>query len=74
MHVPSGASRHDLTGSTAGFSLLDASGAPLTAAVYYLRVWAYGVASPLVPIALDGGVDPLGPPTDLPAPSSALQH
>lgn len=72
--VPSGASRHDLTGSTAGFSLLDATGAPLAAAVYYLRVWAYGVASPLVPIALDGGVDPLGPPTDLPAPSSALQH
>jgi hypothetical protein len=68
--VPSGASRHDLTGSTAGFSLVDATGAPLAAGVYYLRVWAYGIASGLVPIALDGGVDPLGPPAGLPAPSS----
>lgn len=67
--VPSGASRHNLTGSTAGFSLIDATGAPLTPGVYYLRVWAYGIASPLVPIALDGGVDPLGPPTDLPQPT-----
>ena len=68
--VPSGASRHDLTGSTAGFRLVDAAGAPLSAGVYYLRVWAYGIASGLVPIALDGGVDPLGPPADPPSPSS----
>ena len=69
--VPTGASRHDLTGTTAGFSLTDAAGAPLGPGVYYLRVWAYGVASVLVPIALDGGIDPLGPPTDLPPPAAA---
>ena len=44
-----------------GFSLVDATGAPLAAGVYYLRVWAYGIASALVPIALDAGADPLGP-------------
>jgi len=68
--VPSGTSRHDLTGSTAGFSLVGSSGTPLVAGVYYLRVWAYGIASQLVPIALDGGTDQLGPPTDLPVPSN----
>jgi hypothetical protein len=62
--VPTGTSRHDLTGSTAGFSLIDATGNPLAAGVYYLRVWAYGIASPLVPMALNGGVDPLGPPSN----------
>jgi hypothetical protein len=50
--VPSGVSRHDLTGSSTGFSLVDPSGSPLATGVYYLRVWAYGIASPLVPIAL----------------------
>jgi hypothetical protein len=70
--VPSGASRHDLSGSTSGFSLLDAAGKPLAAGVYYLRVWAYGIASSLVPIAVDGGVDPLGPPSDLPAPAGTM--
>lgn len=68
--VPTGTSRHDLTGATAGFSLVDSSGAPLAAGVYYLRVWAYGIASKLVPLSLDGGTDPLGVPTDVPAPSN----
>jgi hypothetical protein len=68
--IPSGTLRHDLTGSTTGFSLVDSTGTPLSAGVYYLRVWAYGIGSQLVPLALDGGIDPLGMPTDLPAPSN----
>jgi hypothetical protein len=68
--VPAGTSSHDLTSSTAGFSLVAASGAPLETGVYYLRVWAYGIASQLVPLSLDGGTDPLGTPTDVPAPSN----
>jgi hypothetical protein len=68
--VPTGMSRHDMTSSTTGFSLVDSSGAPLAAGVYYLRVWAYGIASQLVPLSLDGGTDPLGAPTDVPAPSN----
>lgn len=68
--IPSGTSRHDLTGSTTGFSLVATTGTPLPAGVYYLRVWAYGIGSQLVPVALDGGIDPLGTPTDLPAPSN----
>jgi hypothetical protein len=61
--VPSGVTRHDLTRSSTGFSLVDATGAPLATGVYYLRVWAYGIASPLVPIAIDDGPDPLGTTT-----------
>jgi hypothetical protein len=68
--VPSGVSRHQITTSATSFGLTDASGVPLQPGVYYLRVWAYGIASPLVPIALDNAVDPLGPPADLPAPSN----
>jgi hypothetical protein len=68
--IATGATRHDISGSTSSFSLVDSTGTPLAAGVYYLRVWAYGIASSLVPIALDGGVDPLGPPADLPAPAA----
>jgi hypothetical protein len=68
--VPSGVSRHQITGPATSFGLTDASGVPLPAGVYYLRVWAYGIGSPLVPVALDNAVDPLGPPTDVPAPSN----
>jgi len=68
--VPSGTTRHDLTSSTAWFNLVGGPGAPLEAGVYYLRVWAYGIGSQLVPISLDGGTDPLGTPADLPAPSN----
>ena len=69
--VPSGTSRHDLTGSSTPFSLSDSTGQPLASGVYYMRVWAYGIGSGLVPISVDGGVDPLGPPPDMPAPPDA---
>lgn len=68
--VPPGATRHALTDATTSFRLTDTSGAPLAAGVYYLRVWAYGLASPLVPISLDYGLDPLGPPADVPPPGA----
>ena len=68
--VPSGVSRHVVAARETSFRLKDASGAPLVQGVYYLRVWAYGIGSPLVPLSLDNGVDPLGPPRDLPAPTA----
>ena len=67
--VPSGLTRHVMTDASTSFRLTDATGAPLPQGVYYLRVWAYGIGSPLVALALDNGVDPLGPPADLPQPS-----
>jgi hypothetical protein len=69
--VPSGTSRHDITGSSSPFSLTDSAGRPLASGVYYMRVWAYGIGSGLVPLSIDGGVDTLGPPPDLPAPPDA---
>lgn len=66
--VPPGRSNHAITAAATPFRLVDVTGASLTSGVYYLRVWAYGIGSPLVPLALSGGMDPLGPPTDLPAP------
>jgi hypothetical protein len=68
--VPSGVTRHALTSGATAFKLTDATGAPLPAGVYYLRVWAYGIGSPVVALALDDGVDPLGPPVDLPQPTA----
>jgi hypothetical protein len=68
--VPSGLTRHSLTAGATPFSFVDATGTTLSAGVYYLRVWAYGIGSPLVPLALGGATDPLGPPTVLPAPPS----
>ncbi len=65
--VPPGRSNHAITAAATPFRLVDVTGASLTSGVYYLRVWAYGIGSPLVPLALSGGMDPLGPPTDLPA-------
>jgi hypothetical protein len=66
--VPSGVTRHVITQGSKPFSLVSAGGVALAAGVYYLRVWAYGIGSPLVPMALGGGTDPLGPPMDMPAP------
>ena len=68
--IASGTTRHDLTSPTTWLNLVGGPGAALPAGVYYLRVWAYGIGSQLVPIALDGGTDPLGTPTDLPTPSN----
>ncbi len=65
--VSSGVTRHSIANGSSAFGLVDATGASLPAGVYYLRVWAYGIGSALVPLSLDGGTDPLGPPTDLPA-------
>jgi hypothetical protein len=67
--VPSGVSRHVISTGSTSFSLTNPGGAPLPPGVYYLRAWAYGIGSPLVAVALDNGVDPLGPPSDLPSPA-----
>ncbi len=67
--VTAGTSRHDITGSATPFALTDSSGQPLPAGVYYLQVWAYGIGSGPVPISIDDGSDPLGPPSNLPAPA-----
>jgi hypothetical protein len=69
--VPSGVTRHVITQGSKPFSLVSAGGVALASGVYYLKVWAYGIGSPLVPMALGGGADPLGPPMDLPAPPGA---
>jgi hypothetical protein len=66
--VPSGVTRHGITDGSQPFTLVNATGVALSPGVYYLKVWAYGIGSPLVPMALSGGTDPLGSPADLPAP------
>jgi hypothetical protein len=66
--VPSGVTRHVIADGSQSFRLVDATGAAMSSGVYYLKVWAYGIGSPLVPMALSGGTDPLGPPADLPPP------
>ena len=65
--VPAGISRHDITDGTNELTLSGLSGSGSDVGVYYVRVWAYGIGSPLVPFALDGAVDPLGPPSELPS-------
>jgi hypothetical protein len=65
--VPPGLTRRSITDGSTPFSFVDATGTALPPGFYYLRVWAYGIGSPLVPLALGGGTDPLGPPADLPA-------
>ncbi len=66
--VPPGLTRHSIGGASAQFGLVDATGASLAPGIYYVRVWAYGIGSPLVPLGLGAATDPLGPPSDLPAP------
>jgi hypothetical protein len=64
--VPSGLSRHSIASGTAAFSLVDARGLSIGPGVYYLRVWGYGIGSPLLALNVGGGTDPWGPPRDLP--------
>jgi hypothetical protein len=68
--VPSGISRHAITDGSSELSLAGLAGPGSGIGVYYVRVWAYGIGSPLLPMALDGAVDPLGPPSDLPSPAA----
>ena len=63
--ITPGSTSHSIGAGSSAFAL-EANGAPLPAGVYYLRVWAYGIGSPLLPLALDGGQDPLGAPVELP--------
>jgi hypothetical protein len=65
--VPSGITRHAVASGSTAFSLVDARGLSISPAVYYLRVWGYGIGSPLVPLAIGGATDPSGVPTDLPS-------
>jgi len=65
--VPSGITRHQIaTGSTA-FPLVDARGLSISPGVYYLRVWGYGIGSPLVALAIGGATDAGAMPADMPS-------
>lgn len=65
--VPSGITRHAVANGSAAFPLVDARGLSISPGVYYLRVWGYGIGSPLVPLAIGGATDASGIPTDLPS-------
>jgi len=64
--VPSGLSRHSIASGPAAFPLVDARGLSIGPGVYYLRVWGYGIGSPLLVLNVGGATDPWGPPHDLP--------
>jgi hypothetical protein len=64
--VPSGITRHAVANGSTAFPLVDARGLSIGPGVYYLRVWGYGIGSPLVALAIDGATDPAGIPADLP--------
>jgi hypothetical protein len=63
--VPSGVTRIDVATGTAAFGLVGSTGSPLPAGVYYLRVWAYGIGSPMIPMSIDEA-GPLPTPAALP--------
>ncbi len=50
--VPPGVTRHDIAGGGSAYPLTSSTGF-LPAGIYYVRVWAYGIGSSLVPIAID---------------------
>jgi hypothetical protein len=52
--VPPGVTRHDVATGSDAFGLIRPTGS-IASGIYYVRVWAYGIASPLVPISIDGG-------------------
>jgi hypothetical protein len=67
--LPPGVSRHHLTPGSIAFALVGADGTPLPAGVFYIEVWAYGIGSVPISVAIDGAVDNGAPPSDLPHPS-----
>jgi hypothetical protein len=56
--VPPGVSRHEIANGSSAYPLTGSSGV-LPAGIYYVRVWAYGIGSSLVPISVDAGPQPL---------------
>lgn len=53
--VPSGTSSYQITDSTTRLELVDSAGRPLLSGQYFVRVWAYGIGSPLVPVDVGAG-------------------
>ena len=51
--VPPGTVRHPIAAGPSAFGLIRPAGASLASDVYYIRVWAYGIASPMVPLSID---------------------
>ena len=51
--VPTGTARHVVAEGDAAFVLLGPRGTYVASGIYYVRVWAYGIASPLVPVSID---------------------
>ena len=51
--VPPGSSRHVVAEGDGAFVLLRPQGQSVASGIYYVRVWAYGIASPLVPVSID---------------------
>jgi hypothetical protein len=64
--VPSGVTRIDVATGAAAFGLVGLTGSALPAGVYYLRVWAYGIGSPMIPMSIGEADDPLPTPATLP--------
>ena len=50
--VPPGVTRHEIAGGGSAYPLTSSTGF-LPAGIYYVRVWAYGIGSSLVPVAID---------------------
>jgi len=65
--VPSGITRHPIANGSTAFPLVDARGLSISPGVYYLRVWGYGIGSPLVALAIGGATDAGTMPADLPS-------
>jgi hypothetical protein len=51
--VPPGTARHSIASGASAFGLVRPAGAGIASDVYYVRVWAYGIASPMVPLSID---------------------
>ncbi len=51
--VPPGTMRHAVAEGDAAFVLVRPQGSSVAPGIYYVRVWAYGIASPLVPVSID---------------------
>jgi hypothetical protein len=50
--VAPGTARHLIAGGSSAFTLVGAAGALVAPGIYYLRVRAYGIGSPMVPISI----------------------
>jgi hypothetical protein len=50
--IAPGTSSHLIASGSSAFTLVGARGALVAPGIYYVRAWAYGIASPMVPISI----------------------